>query len=84
MSGDEGPVRDLGRMPVRWRCDTCDAVVYDDVNNLVDPIQAAVVATINAVGTTLIGTEFTPITSSPIPNDEIARIIARVEEDSRG
>lgn len=27
LSGDEGPVRDLGRMPVRWRCDECDAVI---------------------------------------------------------
>ena len=32
MSGDEGPVRLIGRMPVRWRCDACDAIVYDDVN----------------------------------------------------
>lgn len=22
-SGDEGPIVDLGRMPVRWRCDEC-------------------------------------------------------------
>jgi hypothetical protein len=30
LSGDEGPVALLGRMPVRWRCDECDAIVYDD------------------------------------------------------
>jgi rubrerythrin len=36
LSGDEGPVRELGRMPVRWRCDECDAIVYDDVNTLAD------------------------------------------------
>jgi hypothetical protein len=32
-SGDEGPVRDLpGGLDtvVRWRCDGCDAVLYDD------------------------------------------------------
>lgn len=29
LSGDEGPVRELGRMPVRWRCDECDAIVHD-------------------------------------------------------
>ncbi len=32
MSGDEGPVRLLGRMPIRWRCDECDAIVYDDTS----------------------------------------------------
>lgn len=30
MSGDEGPVALLGRMPVRWRCETCGAIVHDD------------------------------------------------------
>lgn len=29
MSGDEGPVVDLGRMPTRWRCDECGAIVHD-------------------------------------------------------
>lgn len=32
-SGDEGPSRDLPGGPstvVRWRCDGCDAVSYDD------------------------------------------------------
>lgn len=28
LSGDEGPVRELGRMPVRWRCDECNAVIH--------------------------------------------------------
>lgn len=32
LSGDEGPVALLGHMPVRWRCDACEAIVYDDVN----------------------------------------------------
>lgn len=32
LSGDEGPVRELGRMPVRWRCDECETIVNDDVN----------------------------------------------------
>ena len=27
LSGDEGPVADLGRMPLWWRCDACDAVL---------------------------------------------------------
>jgi hypothetical protein len=27
LSGNEGPVRELGRMPVRWRCDACGAIV---------------------------------------------------------
>lgn len=29
LSGDEGPVRDLGRLPIRWRCDECGAIVLD-------------------------------------------------------
>jgi hypothetical protein len=29
LSGDEGPVVLLGRMPVRWRCDACGAVIHD-------------------------------------------------------
>ena len=29
LSGDEGPVLTLGRMPHWWRCDECGAVVYD-------------------------------------------------------
>lgn len=28
-SGDEGPVADLGRMPVRWKCDECGEVSTD-------------------------------------------------------
>lgn len=28
-SGDEGPIRDLGRMPNRWRCDQCGHVDLD-------------------------------------------------------
>lgn len=31
LSGDEGPVKDLpGEWPVRWRCDGCGAIRYDD------------------------------------------------------
>jgi rubredoxin len=29
LSGDEGPVAELGRMPVHWRCDECGAPVRD-------------------------------------------------------
>ena len=29
LSGDEGPVAQLGRMPEQWRCDECGAVVTD-------------------------------------------------------
>lgn len=29
LSGDEGPVALLGRMPVRWRCDHCGDVIRD-------------------------------------------------------
>jgi hypothetical protein len=28
-SGDEGPIADLGRMPTRWRCDSCGRVRED-------------------------------------------------------
>lgn len=71
LSGDEGPVRELGRMPVRWRCDECDAIVYDDP---IEAIQAAVVTTINTVGATLVP-EFMLITSSPIPDDEVKQML---------
>jgi hypothetical protein len=27
-SGDEGPISEPGRMPERWRCDECGAVVF--------------------------------------------------------
>lgn len=27
MTGDEGPVADLGRWPNRWRCDQCSAII---------------------------------------------------------
>jgi hypothetical protein len=39
-----------------------------------EAVQAAVVTTINTIGATLLGPKFTPITSSPIPDDEVARI----------
>lgn len=29
LTGDEGPIADLGRWPTRWRCDTCDAVIHE-------------------------------------------------------
>lgn len=41
----------------------------------VEEVQAAVVATINTLGETLIGPRFVPITSSPIPNEEVAKIL---------
>lgn len=43
-------------------------------DDLIEAIQAAVVTTINTLGVTLLGPKFTPITSSPIPDDEVARI----------
>lgn len=30
LSGDEGPISELGRMPKRWRCDECGEVVNDE------------------------------------------------------
>ena len=29
LTGDEGPISDLGRWPIRWRCDECGAVVTE-------------------------------------------------------
>ena len=29
LTGAEGPIRDLGRWPVLWTCDTCGATVVD-------------------------------------------------------
>ena len=43
-------------------------------------VQAAVVATINTLGVTLVDSGFELITASPIPDDEIAAILARVVE----
>lgn len=28
--GDEGPISELGRMPRRWRCRACGAVLEDE------------------------------------------------------
>lgn len=30
LTGDEGPIAELGRYPVRWKCDTCGAIVHQD------------------------------------------------------
>jgi hypothetical protein len=30
LSGDEGPISELGRTPKRWRCDECGEVVNDE------------------------------------------------------
>jgi hypothetical protein len=46
------------------------------MENPVEAVQAAVVATINTLGVTLVGSDFTLITSSPIPDDEVAQILA--------
>ena len=43
--------------------------------NPIEAVQAAVVAAINTLGITLLGSEFKPITSSPIPDDEVAQIL---------
>ena len=43
LSGDEGPVAELGRMPTRWRCDECGAIVSDDdkeLRNAAEPKEA--------------------------------------------
>ncbi|MCP3810803.1 hypothetical protein NLX62_00350 [Mycobacteriaceae bacterium Msp059] len=29
LSGDEGPIALLGRMPTRWQCDECGAIIHD-------------------------------------------------------
>ena len=47
----------------------------------VSTVQAAVVTTINTIGVTLLGPEFTPITTSPIPDDEVAQILERTGVD---
>jgi hypothetical protein len=39
-------------------------------DNLITAVQAAVVTTINTLGGTLLGADLTPITKSPIPDDE--------------
>lgn len=44
----------------------------------VEIVQAAVISTINTVGSALVGEDFTPITSSPIPDDEIARMLSEL------
>ena len=44
----------------------------------VEIVQAAVVESINTLGATLIGSSFTPVTSSPIPDDEVAQILAKM------
>lgn len=76
LSGDEGPVLELGRMPTRWRCDQCGTIIND-----VSTVQAAVVATINTVGEALLGLGFTPITSSPIPDEEVTKILTQCRSE---
>lgn len=29
LSGDEGPIVELGRMPTRWRCDECGTIIHE-------------------------------------------------------
>lgn len=48
----------------------------DDGVRRIEAVQTAVVSAINTLGEILVGPEFTPITSSPIPDDEVARILA--------
>lgn len=31
LSGNEGPIAELGRMPVRWKCDNCGTIVNDRI-----------------------------------------------------
>lgn len=42
----------------------------------VNAVQSAVVMAVNTLGVTLVGSKFTPITASPIPDDEVAQILA--------
>lgn len=44
-------------------------------------VQAAVVAAVNTLGSVLLGAQFTQITTSPIPDDEVAVIIARTQKE---
>ena len=30
LSGDEGPIAELDRMPTRWRCDECGTIIHDE------------------------------------------------------
>lgn len=46
----------------------------------IEAVQAAVVSTINTLGGVLIGSDFTPITTSPIPDDEVAQILAATKK----
>lgn len=41
LSGDEGPVAELGRMPTRWKCDECGTIVNDQ---FLGKIEAAIAA----------------------------------------
>jgi len=43
-------------------------------------VQDAVVAAINTLGVTLIGSDFELITSSPIPDVEVARILTATKD----
>jgi hypothetical protein len=36
LSGDEGPIADLGRFPTRWKCDACGAVTHDATTSTSD------------------------------------------------
>ena len=47
----------------------------DCMDEHIAEVQAAIVATINTLGVTLLGLDFTPITSSPITDDEVAQIL---------
>lgn len=53
------------------------------MEELIDEVQAAVVTAINTLGATLLGSDFTPITSSPIPDYEVAQILAMVDTGER-
>lgn len=48
----------------------------------IEAVQVAVVTAINAIGIALLGSDFAPITSSPIPDEEVARILMSSSVDS--
>ena len=51
------------------------------MSDLIKAIQVAVVEAINTLGVNLLGSNFKPIASSPIPDDEVAKIIARLQPE---
>lgn len=47
----------------------------------IQAVQAAVVKTINMLGSALLGADFKQITASPIPDDEVDRILETTRKE---